>query len=568
MTTAPEEEITPPPRTKKGRPSARKTPRPSYSSRGTRPLPAKQKSVLQPGEEFKDHGLMAIPEKVFKSTSLRGRMMMHIVAASSVALVLMGFLLATTGIMKVNNAEKTTIDAVHTELNNYAKEVTSSSAKQPLTTTRDILHGFLAAKPPISGSSILGFIDGKLKMHQATKETPAYDDKELIETIEKNVDRSVSRQFRVTTSKTTYTVGTIPLNVEGSDPGYLVIALDHTANAATTWNMLRIFAGVSLLGLVLILAITSRMAGRVLSPIANLQKMMSTIASGDDLTKRLPIQGDHDLQEVATTFNGMIDRLQDSFDSQYNLLNDIGHELRTPLTIIHGHVELMNPENSTEVEHTRHLVLDEIDRMHRMTEDLVTVATMNRPDFLRPERMLVPDLTVDVFEHASQLSDNNWRLAHVADVEIIADYQRLIQAFLQLCQNASKFTEPGSIIEIGSHVDQVAQVVDEDGRIHQTQTITAPIDPTKPVIQADHYVYLWVRDRGIGIEPINQSRIFERFARVDHSRPGSGLGLSIVDAIAQAHGGWLEAQSVAGVGSVFAIALPVHNALNTQLKGE
>ena len=80
----------------------------------------------------------------------------------------------------------------------------------------------------------------------------------------------------------------------------------------------------------------------------------------------------------------MLDRLENAFGSQRELLDDVGHELRTPLTIVRGHLELLDPDDPDDVVATQALALDELDRMHRLVDDLVTLATADRPDFVRP----------------------------------------------------------------------------------------------------------------------------------------------------------------------------------------
>jgi len=107
---------------------------------------------------------------------------------------------------------------------------------------------------------------------------------------------------------------------------------------------------------------------------------------------------------------------------------------------------------------------------------------------------------------------------------------------LQLCHNAVKFSEPGTTVALGSRV--VPAHGSPDGLAH---------------------AHVWVRDQGVGIAGTEIDRVFDRFARAETGRgvEGSGLGLSIVSAIAEAHGGRVDVESTLGVGSVFTIVLPV-----------
>ena len=299
---------------------------------------------------------------------------------------------------------------------------------------------------------------------------------------------------------------------------------------------------------------------------------MASITSEQDLTKRLPVEGDDDLADVTRQMNSMIARLQSSFDEQRDLLNDVGHELRTPITVVRGHLELLNPNDPQETARTRELALEELSRMHRLTEDLITVAKSDRPDFIRPERVDIGDLLMDVFENATQLGDFNWRIDNLTIVPTTADPQRLQQALLALAQNASKFATPGSVIALGAGIDYQQPLLDQQGNPVPADTITAPslqMQAQVPPVEGTHRLNLWVRDQGIGIDPKDQEQVFSRFMRVNHSYAGSGLGLSIVNAIAQAHGGTLQVRSALSVGSVFNISLPISNDdCKDELQGE
>jgi signal transduction histidine kinase len=143
-------------------------------------------------------------------------------------------------------------------------------------------------------------------------------------------------------------------------------------------------------------------------------------------------------------------------------------------------------------------------------------------------------LTDEVLDKARGLGDRRWRVDARADGVVPADPQRLTQALLQLADNAVKHTEVGQQIAIGS------EFVDGRGRVD------------------GQIVRLWVRDEGSGVAAADAERIFERFGRATDGRrvEGSGLGLSIVTAIARAHGGRAELSGSNGTGATFALLLP------------
>ena len=269
---------------------------------------------------------------------------------------------------------------------------------------------------------------------------------------------------------------------------------------------------------------------QLLKPIRQLSKMVQNIDESS-LTQRLEVKGEGELAILARSFNAMMDRVQDSFDSQRNFINEAGHELRTPITIIQGHLELMedDPEDRRE---TIELVMDELARMGRFIHDLTLLAKAERPDFLQKETIDLGVLTAELFNKVTALAERNWRLSGVGQGRLLVDRQRITAAIVNLAQNATQHTQPTDTIELGS-------------------------------ILTEGQVQFWVRDSGEGISPADQKRIFERFARganSDRRIEGVGLGLAIVKAIAEAHGGHIELVSQPGAGSTFSLILPIEQA--------
>lgn len=249
--------------------------------------------------------------------------------------------------------------------------------------------------------------------------------------------------------------------------------------------------------------------------------------SESDLTRRIQLSGHDELAELARTFNSMLDRLENAFASQQRFLDDAGHELKTPITIVRGHLELLEDDPQERAE-TVALVTDELDRMNRMVSELLLLAKAQRPDFLHLETVEISDLFDELFAKAGVLANRSWLLEGDRQGSLLADRQRLTEAMMELATNAVHHTNEGGIIALGATVK-------------------------------GHEARLWVRDRGIGIAPADQATLFERFERGTAGRrsDGAGLGLSIVRAIAQAHGGNAEVDSVPGEGALFTIVLPV-----------
>nr|WP_228035415.1 ATP-binding protein [Oculatella sp. LEGE 06141] len=267
-------------------------------------------------------------------------------------------------------------------------------------------------------------------------------------------------------------------------------------------------------------------AGRALLPLRFLTEMARSI-TGSDLTRRIPVKGSDEIAELSKTFNEMLDRLQATFVSQRNFINDAGHELRTPITIVRGHLELMGSDPQEQGE-TLDLVFDELDRMNRFVNDLLLLAKAEQPDFLNVAPVDTDLITLEFFAKAKALAERDWRIVIENPGCVVVDRQRLTQAVMNLAHNATHHTRREDTIEIGSSLTAT------DARF-------------------------WVRDTGEGIPLAEQERIFERFARGAKNRrsEGAGLGLAIVSAIAEAHGGRIELSSQVAIGSTFAIILPV-----------
>jgi len=318
----------------------------------------------------------------------------------------------------------------------------------------------------------------------------------------------------------------VPVRIDGIQHGVFSVASFRDAAAAEQEDIILAALGVGLVLLVIGSVLAWRLADRLLAPVAQTAATARAI-SETDLTRRVEAKGYDEVAQLARTFNDMLDRLQSAFADQRRFLDDVGHELRTPLTIVRGHLELLDEGTPEERDRTRDLVLDELDRMTRLVNELLTLAQSSRPDFLRRADVDAGELLGRVHEKAVVLAERDWRLSADSTGIVNCDPQRITQALLQLAANAVRHTEPGKVIELGCRVD------------------------------ADQARF-WVRDEGSGIEPAETALIFQRFYRsAGQSRAtGSGLGLSIVAAIAEAHGGRAEVESEAGIGSTFSLFIP------------
>ena len=280
---------------------------------------------------------------------------------------------------------------------------------------------------------------------------------------------------------------------------------------APVHSTVRVLVLVSLAGLLIAALIAWFVAGVILAPVRMVRQAAAEITE-DDLTRRIPVSGNDDVAALAHQFNSMLDRLDRSFRLQRQFLDDASHELRTPITIVRGHLELLGDDPAERASVVR-LCTDELDRMARLVEDLLLLVKSGRPDFLRPVATSLPELTSDIDAKLRALGDRRWVLESIAEGETVLDPQRVTQALVQLASNAVKHTSAGATIRFGSSVDST--------------------------------VSFWVADSGPGVR--DESMLFSR---------STGLGLPIVKAIAEAHGGTVRVRSVPGEGATFTVEVP------------
>jgi two-component system OmpR family sensor kinase len=323
----------------------------------------------------------------------------------------------------------------------------------------------------------------------------------------------------------------VPVTIEGRTLGTFVVSSFINDEREEVDEAVRIVALVAVAVLILGSILAFSISGRVLAPLRELTDAARGV-SGTQLDRRIHVEGDDELAELAGTFNRMLDRLQVAFSSQREFIRDVSHELRTPIAVSRGHLELLAEGHLSDPNDRREaiaLVTGELDRMSRFVDDLLLLAKSESPNFLELETVPLGELSEELIAKVESIADRTWRLDAASPRSIVADRQRLTQAVMNLAQNAVAHTGVGDEIGIGAEAD------------------------------GDHAV-LWVRDTGTGIPASEQARIFQRFARGLHSRgryEGTGIGLAIVRAIAEAHGGRVRVHSRPGEGSRFEIVIPI-----------
>jgi heavy metal sensor kinase len=313
-----------------------------------------------------------------------------------------------------------------------------------------------------------------------------------------------------------------------------------------TMRNLRIFLFTGVPAVLLVSALVGRfLARRSLEPVAKITQTAREIASGGNLSRRIPVPEVQDeIGNLARTFNEMMDRLERSFVKIRQFSSDASHELRTPLTVMKGQSELglSKLRRPSEYQEVLSSNLEEINYMSRILDDLFILARADEGQ-LPMESESVDLITVieDVCKNVDVLAEDKnieIKLAYMEPAEVIGDGHRLKQMVWTLLHNAVKYTP-------------------ENGQIKIT------------LQDMDDYAYLTVQDNGIGIPEADLPWIFDRFYRVDKARSrsegGSGLGLSICKHIVDMHNGEIEVESEIGKGTRFKIRLPKEKAIKRKI---
>jgi two-component system OmpR family sensor kinase len=301
-----------------------------------------------------------------------------------------------------------------------------------------------------------------------------------------------------------------------------------------------VLTGAALLGL---LALAGRwLIARGLSPLDQMASTADIITSQGDLTARMPDPGDHaEAGRLAAAINTMLDRIQQAFGARWNselkvrqFAADASHELRTPLTTIRGYAELYRQGalGETELPNAMRRIEQEAERMSSLVAELLELARLDRTSSLDLTETDLGELVRDAVADARAVEPDRRVTAQAPPhFRVVADEPRLRQVLANLLGNVREHTPPGTPVTV---------------RLSQADS------------PSGGGALLEVADAGPGMTEEEAVRAFDRFYRGSHDghRVGSGLGLSIVQAIATAHGGHAMLRSAAGAGTTVQVWIP------------
>ena len=270
-----------------------------------------------------------------------------------------------------------------------------------------------------------------------------------------------------------------------------------------------------------------------LKPLTRMTDTCERIAEGD-LSQRVDLpEREDEIGRLAQAFDHMIARLEAAFEAQQRFVANAAHELRTPLTAIRGSLEVLMrgaQDDPAAASRLTQGMYREVVRLSRLSEQLLDLSRIGATTAIHKQPVDLQAFFDEFLYQARLLArDRTVILDAGAPVTILADPDALKEMLFNLVDNAVQHTNEGGVITLGWRV-------------------------------SDGDVSLWVADDGEGIPPDDLPRIFEPFYRGDSSRSrrqgGSGLGLALVQALVQAHGGRVSVESQPGQGAKVTIILP------------
>ena len=274
---------------------------------------------------------------------------------------------------------------------------------------------------------------------------------------------------------------------------------------------------------------------RIISPLLDMMKASRRISDGH-YDERVQAKGDDELAQLASDFNHMAEKLEQTESMRRRLIGDVSHELRTPLTAIKGSMEGLIDGVLPSTNETYEQIHQETARLGRLVDDLQELSRVEAHAYSLDIRPLDVSALMQTVAKRLQRPFDEKRITLTLDlpahpVQILADEDRIIQVLTNLTANAMQYTPSSGSVTLKARVE-------------------------------DEMIHFSVQDTGVGIPAEHLEHIFDRFYRVDKSRSrqaggGSGIGLTIAKHFVEAHGGriWVESAGE-GKGSVFHFTIP------------
>jgi two-component system sensor histidine kinase MprB len=390
--------------------------------------------------------------------------------------------------------------------------------------------GFLPSRPfpriPGAPTARLGGAGGYLQLVDANGNVtrPASATVELpVTTATKEVAAGTRKQFfsDATIADTHVRILTAPL--QAGTALQVVRPLDEVDRALSRLRLILI--AVVAAGVTLAAMLGTLVTRTVLAPVRRLTSLTEDVSQTLDLSHRIVTDSNDEIGRLATSFNRMLEALEESVGAQRQLVADASHELRTPLASIRVNIELLGRQRDLAPEQRERLLATTIEQLDEMTMLVAEILELARGDERKfePEPVRFDELVGEAVERARRDTPSVQVVAELQPTLVRGVPSRLARAVGNLLDNAAKWSPSGGKVEVELAGGELV-----------------------------------VRDHGPGIDSEDLPHVFDRFyrARAARGKPGAGLGLAIVRQVAEAHGGLVTAENASDGGAVFRLRVP------------
>ncbi|MBP5159289.1 MAG: HAMP domain-containing histidine kinase [Lachnospiraceae bacterium] len=303
-------------------------------------------------------------------------------------------------------------------------------------------------------------------------------------------------------------------------------------------RMMSLMAYLAIAYLVIVIFATKRSrndAEKMLGPIADMTASINSMTINTLNTERLKsYEMNTELRELAEVFNAMLDRLEESYESQKIFVSNASHELRTPIAVIRGYAEMLERWGSSDesvLNESIEAILHESKDMQELVDKLLFLSRHDKKTLkLEKDIFNVRPVVEELVKEMEMIAEDRvFETPRLDDISIMGDRQSIKQLVRIFMDNAVKYSHPGDKIMVSCE------------NFHGNLTLA-------------------IEDTGIGMSKEDMGKIFERFFRSDEVRgrniSGHGLGLSIAKLIVASHGGNIHVNSTPGEGTTFIVTIP------------
>ncbi len=317
-----------------------------------------------------------------------------------------------------------------------------------------------------------------------------------------------------------------------------VTSLSLVDRQIMTWVAVMIMAGIVLI--VFVMLSSSYFVSSIVTPLKEIGETAHVIAMGD-YQARIDKKYDDEIGDLADTINYMAGEIARTEKMKNEFISTVSHELRTPLTAITGWSETMRESNDPEIlQKGLQVISSEATRLSGIVEELLDFSRLQSGSFeMKAVQMdLLAELEETVLLFRERALREGLDVDYIECIHlppIMGDPDRLKQVFVNIMDNAIKYSNPGGVIHVEARlIGSIIKII--------------------------------ISDNGVGISADALPHVKERFFRDNPTRPGSGIGLALADEIVHLHGGTLDIRSEEGIGTTVTIRLPVPKSAGTEAR--